>query len=120
MSNDNLPPSIEEPEAPASAPNGAATGPAQLSFDQIVNQVVMGPLAVTCRGLFATFQGLPPEVMIVAIATAFGKIMSEGTASGVPAATLKMRNDVLTTFTKQLRGHIPAINAHTPGGILLK
>jgi hypothetical protein len=124
MPNDNLPPSIEEPEdqtPQTGAPNGLSPDkPVQLNFNQIVDNVVLGPLSVTCRGLFATFQGLPPEVMVMAIATAFGKIMSEGTASTVPAVTLKLRNDVLQTFTKQLRSHTPAIGKAPAGGLILK
>jgi hypothetical protein len=94
------------PEAPLPAQNGAAPQRA-IEFEDIVGWV-QHPLTLLCKGTFASASNLPVEAVILAVATAMGRVLSEGTASDVPAATMAIRSKVEKSFVQSLKMHIPA------------
>jgi hypothetical protein len=92
-----------EPEAPPAAGR-------QIAFEDIIVWAQQ-PLTLMCKGLFASSSNLPAEAVMMALAAAMGRVMSEGSASDVPAATLAIRAKIADQFTQQLKGHVKAFRA---------
>jgi len=82
----------------------------QISFEDIIIWQQQ-PLTLLCKGIFASSQNLPTEAVMMAMAAAMGRVMSEGSASDVPAATLAIRAKLADQFTQQLKNHVKAFRA---------
>jgi hypothetical protein len=115
---------ISETENPkpetAPAANGVAAAPRAVEFEDIVGWA-QHPLTLLTKGIFASSTNLPVEAVIMAVATAMGRVLSEGTASDVPAMTIALRAKLVTQFTDNLKKHVPAFRpANTPIGFTVK
>lgn len=106
---ENAAPAEETNDSAAPQPNGAVPM-RQIAFEDIVGWC-QHPLTLLVKGMFASASNLPPEAVMQAVACAMGRVMSEGTASDVPAATIAIRAKVANMFEQQLKKHSPAFRA---------
>ena len=105
--NDNLPAGEAAPQV-----NGApaANVRREVTFEDVIGWC-QHPLTMLCKGMYASASNLPIEAVMMAMAAAMGRVMSEGTASDVPAATIAIRAKVKQQFEQNLAKHMPAFRA---------
>jgi hypothetical protein len=84
-----------------------------MSIEQFI-ELIRPHFNIIAIGLCSSNPNVPPHVLVPAMADAFGRVLSEATASPDFALTVKLRSMAQEAFTHSLKKTVPAMQNVMP------
>src|SRR6185295_12892097 len=79
-----------------------------------LDQILASPMGCTFRGIIASVQGIPPALLLIALARVSGRILSQMTGQGDLTAVLKIRADMKREVERGIGSVKPTPLPQTP------